>query len=228
MFVHVSSPAVSPNSSVMAVVGEGNTTNGSSVTFMCSALGGPDNVFVWVMATGPVDQGTISVFPPVNVSKVVEVLQQTYIVLQQSSDDEYVIDSVNATENGGTYTCVVVNVAGFDSDEVLLLVQPTITRQPENVLTSVRENISLSCQADSFPPPTYSWFRQTTEGDFIVSENEPRLTLANGGKDILFNGVDYSDAGSYFCRASSSSGCVYSRSATITGTHTDKHKHVQT
>ena len=87
-----------------------------------------------------------------------ELLQSTYTVLQQGSDDEYVIDSVNATENGGTYTCVVVNVAGYDSDEVELFVQPTITRQPESVLTLAGGNVSLSCEADSFPAPSYSWF----------------------------------------------------------------------
>ena len=229
-YLFLCSHAVSPEFSVIAVVNDSNTTNGSSVTFTCSTLGGPDNVFVWILTNSSIDLEIRAVSPPVTVSEVVAFLQYTYTVLQQNSDGGYVIDSVNATENGGTYTCVVVNVAGFNSDEVLLLVQPTITRQPENVLTFMGENISLSCQADSFPPPTYAWFRQATEGDIIiiiplviiiVSENESRLMLANGGKDLLFSGIDYSDAGSYFCRANSSSGYADSRSATITGTHTD-------
>ena len=214
------SPVVSPESSVVAGVDNANTTNGSSVTFACSADGGPDNVFVWIMVADSVDLGSISLSPPLNLSEVVELLQSTYSVLQQSSDDEHVIDSVNATENGGTYACVVVNVAGFDSDEVELLVQPTITRQPLSVLTFVGENISLSCEADSFPPPSYSWFRQTEEGVVvIVNEDPPRLTLNNSSRDLFFYGVEYSDAGFYFCRASSSSGNADSRSATITGAH---------
>ena len=204
----------------MAVVNSSNTTNGSSVSFTCETEGGPDNVFVWVMVADLVDLVNISLIPPLNVSEVVELLQSTFTVLQESSNDEYVIDSVNATENGGTYTCVVVNVAGFDSDEVELLVQPTITRQPESVLTFQGDNISLSCEADSFPPPSYSWFRQTEEGEVVaVTEDAPRLTLNSSSGDLFFYGVEYSDAGFYFCRASSSSGNADSISATITGTH---------
>ena len=216
-------PAVSPESSVMAVVDNANTTNGSSIIFTCGTLGGPDNVFVWIMAIDSVNLMTISPSPPLNVSEVVELLQGIYTVLQQGSDDEYVIDSVNATENGGTYNCVVVNVAGVDSDEVELLVQPTITRQPESVLTFVGENISLSCEADSFPPPTYSWFRQTNQGEVAVTEDAPRLTLNSSSGDLFIVGVEYSDAGFYFCRANSSSGNADSRLATITGIHTNTH-----
>ena len=218
----VCAPAVSPESSVMAFVDDAKTTNGSSVTFKCVTDGGGDNAFVWIMVTDPVNLGTISLSSPLNVSEVVELLQSTYTVLQQGSDDEYVIDSVNATENGGNYTCVVVNVAGFDSDEVELLVQPTITRQPESVLTFVGGNISLSCEVDSFPPPSYSWFWQTEEGEVvIVNEDAPRLTLNSSSGDLVITGVDYSDFGVYLCRAASSSGFADSTLATITGKHTN-------
>ena len=211
--------AVSPETSVMAVAMNASTTNGSSVTFMCDTLGGPDNMFVWIMAADPVDLKTIPLSPPLNVSEVVKLLQNAYTVLQQGSEGEYVIDSVNAMENGGNYTCVVVNVAGFDSDEVELLVQPVITRQPESVLTFVGDNTSLSCEADSFPPPMYSWFRQTEEGDIVnITEDAPRQVL--DGSSLFIFGVDYSDAGFYFCRASSSSGFDDSSLATITGTCT--------
>ena len=217
--VNVCSPAVSPESSVMADVNDANTTNGSSVTFTCATEGGPDNVFVWIMTTDLVGPWTITLSPPLNVSEVVELLQSTYTVLQQGSDGEYVIDSVNATENGGRYTCVVVNVAGYDSDKVELLVQPTITRQPESVLTFAGENVSLSCEADSFPAPSYSWLMQTDEGEVTVDEDVPRLTLNSTSGNLFILGVEYSDAGFYFCRASSSSGSVDSRVATITGRH---------
>ena len=218
--MHVYSSAVSPEFSVLAVVDDFNTTNGSTVSFTCFAFGGPDNVFVWILTTSSIGLENTPLSPPLNVSEVVGFLRDTYAVLQQSSRGDYVIDSVNATENGGTYTCVVVNVAGLDSDEVQLLVQPTITRQPEDVLTLNGENIFLKCEANSFPPPTYSWFLETTEQKVLVTEDVPRVMLDDSGRDLLFNGVDYSDAGSYFCRASSSSGYVDSRLATITGTHT--------
>ena len=178
-------PAVSPESSVMVVADDdANTTNGSRVTFTCATDGGPDNVFVWIMTTGLVDLETINLSSPLNVSEVVELLQSTYTVLQQGSDDEYVIDSVNATENGGTYTCVVVNVAGYDSDEVDLFVQPTITRQPESVLTFVGDSISMSIEADSFPAPSYSWFRQTSDGE-IELENSIGGGVSSGVQDLI-------------------------------------------
>ena len=218
--MYVCAPVVSPESSVMAVVDNDKATNGSSVNFTCLTLGGPDNVFVWIMVIDPVDLATIFLSPPpINVSEVVKLLLSTYTVLQHGSDDEYVIDSVNATENGGNYTCVVVNVAGFDSDEVELLVQPTITRQPESVLTFQGDNISLSCEADSFPPPSYSWFRQIEEGEvMIVNEDAPRLTLNSSSGDLVITGVNYSDFGVYLCRATSSSGFANSTLSTITGT----------
>ena len=194
--MYVCPPAVSPESSVMADVDDANTTNGSSVTFTCAAEGGPDNVFVWIMTMDLVDLWTISLSPPLNVSEVLELLQSTYIVLQQSSDDEYVIGSVNATKNGGTYTCVVVNVAGYDSDEVELFVQPTITRQPENVSTFVGDSISLSCETDSFPPPSYSWFRQTNDGE-IELENRTSDGVSSGDWNFSYgSGYSGSDVSS--------------------------------
>ena len=212
--------AVSPEFSVMAVVDDFNTTNGSSVSFTCFALGGPDNVFVWMLTDSFTDIENTSVLPPLNVSEVVGFLQDTYPVLQQSNHSEYVIDSVSATEDGGTYTCVVVNVAGLDSDEVELLVQPIITRQPENVLTSNGRIIFLSCEADSFPPPTYFWFLETTEQEVLVTEDAPRVTIDNDDKSLNFMGIDYSDGGFYFCRAISLSGYVDSKRVMLTGTYT--------
>ena len=161
--MYVYSVAVSPAYSVRADANDSNTTNGSSVSFTCSTLGGPNNVFVWILTNNSIDLGFTAVLPPLNVSEIVGFLQDTYPVLQQSNHDDYVIDSVNATEDGGLYTCVVVNVAGMDSDEVELLVQPIITTQPERVFTSNGGNISLSCEADSFPPPTYFWFQEITD-----------------------------------------------------------------
>ena len=97
-------------------------------------------------------------------------------------------------------------------------VQPTITRQPESVLTLQGDNISLSCEADSFPAPFYSWFRQTEEGEVVaVIEDVPRLALNSISGDLVITGVDYSDFGVYFCRATSSSGFADSTSAIITG-----------
>ena len=211
---------VSPEFSVIAAVNDSNTTNGSSVSFTCSAFGGPDNVFLWILTNSSIDLESTAISSPLNVSEVVGVLQDNYAVAQQDNHGDYVIDSVNATEDGGTYTCVVVNAAGLDSDEVQLLVQPSITRQPEDVLTSMGENASLSCEADSYPPPTYSWFLQTPEQDILVTESASRVILDNGGRDLLFMTVEHSDFGSYFCRANSLSGYANSESATISGTHT--------
>ena len=177
-------------------------------------------MFVWISTNSFIDLGSTALSPPLNVSSIVGLFQGTYAILQQSNDGDYVIDSVNATEDGGTYTCVVVNVAGLDSDEVQLLVQPIITRQPESVLTLIGGSIHLSCEADSYPPPTYSWFLQTPEQNVLVTETTPRVTLDNGSRDLLFIGVEYDDAGFYFCRANSTSGYADSVPATVAGINT--------
>lgn len=100
----------------------------------------------------------------------------------------------NATLHGGTYTCVVLNDAGFGLNVGVLHVTPIFHEVPQDIETVSGSNVQFSCQAESFPYPAYRWERSLNGGDFetIDVANENILT---------FNPVNYSDAGIYRCVA---------------------------
>ena len=108
------------------------------------------------------------------------------------------ISDVNATLHGGTYFCVVLNDAGYDVATGVLFVTVTFTQQPTDIKTTVNMNVEFTCEAQSFPHPSYSWER-LIDGGFVNEERGNTTTLS-------FMPVSYSDAGVYRCVATSSNG----------------------
>ena len=92
---------VSPEGSVNVSLLSNVSSQGSNITFMCNALGGPNNTFQWEM------NGNI-----IGNSSILEVMD---------------ID----TSSGGIYTCTVSNAAGNDSVSTfpynVTLLEPTTT-----------------------------------------------------------------------------------------------------
>ena len=124
--VHV---AVSPEGSV-AVSPEMEIADvGGTVTFTCSARGGPDNTYHW---------------------------QNDEEDLMNETDTTLIISNITAM-NGGSYTCVVSNAAGNDSATAVLHVEPIIVTQPTDILTRNGTVVSFTCAAESFPAPEYTW-----------------------------------------------------------------------
>ena len=168
--------------------------NGSDVTFTCSALGGPNNTFIWVRSDELDEIFESDIQPllsttPVDVSDIISELSD--IILGNGTI--LFIESINATLNGGSYECVVINRAGLGRNDTTLYVRPVITQQPMDVETEVDNIVILTCIADSFPAPEYHWeIMNRTSGEFEPISEETDTTL-------VFDYIDYEDYGRYRC-----------------------------
>ena len=103
------------------------------------------------------------------------------------------IDNVNATEDGGSYSCFVFNTAGADLEIGELFVNPVVTIPPRSVLTNASERVRLTCFGDSFDPPQYQWEfmnRNTQQFEPIEGENSTEL---------VFDSIDFDEYGMYQC-----------------------------
>ena len=104
------------------------------------------------------------------------------------------LSSINATQNGGRYSCVVINEAGVGANTTTLYVQPKITKQPNPVFAVANMSVSLTCLADSYPHPQYNWQK--------LNMNDQFEYVMNASESILsFSSVNYEDYGVYRCVA---------------------------
>ena len=108
---------------------------GGTVTFTCSAQGGPDNTYQW---------------------------QRDGQDLMGETDTTLTVSNISAM-NGGSYTCVVSNAAGNDSATAVLYVEPIIVTQPTDILTRNGTLENFTCVAESFPAPEYTWEKYNKE-----------------------------------------------------------------
>ena len=188
--------------------------NGSDVTFNCSALGGPNNTFIWVRSDelDKIFESYIQPLlstTPVDVSDIINELSD--IILENGTI--LFIESINATLNGGSYECVVINEAGLGRNDTTLYVTPVITEQPMDVETEVDMIVTLTCIADSFPAPEYQWeMMNRTSGQFEPIDEETNTTL-------VFDYIGYDDYGTYRCVVNVPliSSTIISDNVTITG-----------
>ena len=121
---------------------------GGTVTFTCSAQGGPDNTYQW---------------------------QNDGEDLMNETDANLIVSNISSM-NGGNYTCVVSNAAGNDSATAVLYVEPIIVIQPTDILTRNGTVVSFTCAAESFPAPEYMWQKYIEEsGSFDTVSNGPVL-----------------------------------------------------
>ena len=189
--------------------------NGSDVTFTCSALGGPNNTFIWIRSDELDEIFESDIQPllsttPVDVSDIISELSE---IILENGTTTLVIESINATLNGGSYECVVINEAGLGRDDTTLYVRPVITEQPMYVETEADDIVILTCIADSFPAPKYQWeMMNRISGEFEPIDEETDTTL-------VFDPIDYERYGRYRCvvNAPLIEASVTSNSAVITG-----------
>ena len=173
------------------------TDNGSSITFTCSAKGGPNNIFIWVrymdfyqLYQPDSNLLTVVMRSPLSINNVLHAL--TNITL--TTGVSFSLSSINSTQNGGRYSCVVINEAGVDANTSTLYVQPMITEQPKTVFAVANISVSLTCLADSYPHPQYNWQKLNKNDQFEYVMNASESTLS-------FSSVNYEDYGVYRCVA---------------------------
>uniref|UniRef100_A0A1X7SUG8 Ig-like domain-containing protein n=1 Tax=Amphimedon queenslandica TaxID=400682 RepID=A0A1X7SUG8_AMPQE len=175
---------VSSNSSVTIDPDFIITKNGSDVTFNCLSRGGPNNTFIWLrpsaldslISNNPSVISLLNSGSPIAVGDIVNQLSNITL----SNGPTFTLYSINATEDGGSYSCYVVNAAGVESNTTTLYVIPVITEDPREVFTDVNETVTLSCSADSFPAPNYQWeMMNRTSGYFepLTGQTSYQLTL---------------------------------------------------
>ena len=131
---------------------------GGTVTFNCSAQGGPNNTYQW---------------------------RKNGSDLMDETDTTLIISNITAM-NGGSYTCVVSNAAGNDSATALLYVEPIIVTQPTDILTRNGTVVNFTCAAESFPNPEYTWEEYNEESssfDAVSSGSVLQFTPAVFGDE---------------------------------------------
>ena len=116
-------------------------------------------------------------------------------------------------EDGGIYSCVAINGAGYDTVSVTLYISPEIITEPQDGLVEVGSPHNLTCLAMSYPDPTYQWekYNQTTD----QYEEIPGESYS----ELIFESFTEGDYGIYRCRVTTPTinEVVYSSGATITG-----------
>ena len=153
----------------------------STAYFNCTAEGGPNTIYRWI-------KGRNSLSPMGTPLDVTSILSTLDIV---SNESRLVLESI-VGDDGGEYTCIAINEAGFDNDTVTLYIFPDITSQPENQYVQPGDTVTLYCEADSFPLPTYQWERRNETGNFedISGETNTNLTITD---------IEYEQFGDYRC-----------------------------
>ncbi|SMN00271.1 HK97 major tail subunit [uncultured Candidatus Thioglobus sp.] len=150
--------------------------------FVCNSKGGPNNTYQW-QANGTDLDGEISQ----NLTRF------------------------NVTSRtGGLYTCVVSNEGGNHSASTFMFVYPYIVIEPPGSVTvSIESSVLLVCYAESFPSPTYLWFR--------ADDGSIREGILTNGSSLSISRIQDRDQGGYYCNTSARGITVQSQVAIITG-----------
>ena len=192
---------MSANGSVIVVPSPFLTVDyGSNLTFSCTAAKGHSNRFAWIRSDdfSAIDTAAYmnpnNTFVPVDVDKLI-MKYSDHIIMNGST---LTIDSADELLNGTSFTCLVINDAGFGMEKTTLYVKlPVVTASPFIVLASDGEEVVLSCSANSLLSTNYTWeFQNKSTGVFE----------ANIGSDssLVFNSISYKDYGTYRCTVTAS------------------------
>ena len=190
-------PVVSPEGSTSIDPHFIIVDNGSVITFTCSAQGGPNNAFIWTQhnSTNKVNISESFNSFPLNVTKLLNIIADEVI----EYGNNLTISSINATQNGGGYDCLVINEAGAERNTSTLYVRPVITEQPDDQYVDDGQTVTLSCKANSFPSPEYQWEmmnRTTRMFEPIKNATDSTFTISS---------ISYNDYGNYRCVAAANS-----------------------
>ena len=162
------------------------------VNLICTCQGGPNNMFTWLLNGSAITSGT-----------------NNYTLISTEVFSILTINRITAPDHGGLYQCIAQNIAGNGSDTTFVFVSPRFLIHPVQTLVISGMINNLTCEAESFPVPQYTWHKHEQDG----------RTLDVGPDDYLlqFNPIVFDDAGIYQCIATSNSITIYSNNATLYG-----------
>ena len=180
---------------------------GSFPRFSCST--GIDSgryIVIWIKG----ENVSLSLDLPINVTNAVNKLLENVVGTSETLQ-------VNATSGlaGGTYTCLTINEAGFDTANATLNLFPVATVEQNFYFDNDGDSITFNCLGNAYPPPTYSWQKYDTQSKLFTSLNQysAQFTL-----DFVKN----EDYGLYRCVVSSTDGEVaFSEAIILIGMNED-------
>ena len=156
---------------------------GDMATLQCISEGGPNNTYQW--------------------------LANEALLPDEVSENLTLSDVVASV--GGTYTCLVSNLAGNDTASTMVYIFPYIEVSPGDEQVSVGATVELTCIAEAFPNPVYLW-KRADNGSIRDGIN---TSVAN----LSISSIEYDDYGGYYCAASALGRTDVSAVAVITGMH---------
>ena len=180
-----------------------NSYNNNFAVLNCTALGGPDNVYIWTRLSDGIVVANTSVL------RVMVKSAHDGSIYQCTIRNNAGNISSNATLNGKQLLLLLVLLI---CPNILLLstVAPVILVPPSSLnVTFMNESINLSCNASGFPVPTISWYHNGTDIN-ITAESRQNITRQEQERSILSilvvnaKNVTVNDSGVYVCSVSSS------------------------
>ncbi|GCC29770.1 hypothetical protein chiPu_0008212 [Chiloscyllium punctatum] len=169
-----------------------STIEGVSLKLPCKAHGVPKPSIVW--------------------SKNGELISQHLGKISTEPDGGLLISSPTGKETG-EFVCTATNAAGYASRKVQLTVyvKPRIITEskgsergsPKEVSVIEGEDVTLSCEVQSFPPPIINWAKNMQ----LISPFSPRHTQLSSGLMKIIE-TRLSDSGLYLCIATNIAGNV--------------------
>ena len=155
-------------------------TRGDDVTLECTAMGGPNNIIQWFFRGSALTGETALILTRPNVMAA----------------------------DGGAYTCMASNAAGMDTAVTSVFISPYFITQPQDVGAIDGAMVTLTCEAEGFPSPSYQWSGTNAVRADVLGQTSTMLT---------FNPLMFGDEGDYFCTAMSTNGDPeQSETATLT------------
>ncbi len=109
--------------------------------------------------------------------------------------------------DSGSYRVIVTNPNGTQISQpasLLVVVPPTITSDPTNVISFVGQNVNFTVGASSVVPPAYQWYFNSNS---VPLATNPTLSLSS---------ITTNNAGTYFAIVTNQAGSATSHVATLT------------
>ncbi len=116
------------------------------------------------------------------------------------------LPNINAS-HGSMYTCIVSNVAGSDSDSVIVSIAPYFIVLPQETKGTNGSGVVLICEAEAFPELQYQWRRL----DKMI-----RIDINVTSSRLRFDPFHFGDEGMYVCEVTSNGLNIISDDVTIT------------
>ena len=120
------------------------------------------------------------------------------------------VSSINAS-HGGSYKCIINNTAGSELLSTDVFISPYFIEQlPAITRAAVGENVTLDCNAESYPSPTFHWEKNNDQGSYttLTGETSRYLELTSVTVDVI---------GDYRCVVSTLGNTVTSNITTLYG-----------